>query len=166
MPANTDIYGFTYPCPGEAVTPATIALLAGQIDTKIKDVDNDYVDMLNRYNTTVQGVTQNITNGVETVLTTPTYVFPVAGVWEIAFSVIQFGGPATLNSFRARPRHNAVNRFGITINTQNFVLNTPRPSVPIVAAAGDTLAVACIYNGTTTMDVQGRLAAKLICRIA
>ena len=167
MPANTDIYGFTYPCPGEAAGPAAIALLAGQIDTKVNDVNNDWYYMLNRYNTgDVNGVTQNIPNGVETVLATPSYTFPVAGVWEVAFSVIEFGGPATINMFRARPRLNAATLFGITINTQNFVLNTPRPAVPIVAAAGDVMTVACIYNGTTTMDVQGRMSAKLICRIA
>lgn len=166
MPANTDIYGFTYPCPGEAAGPAAIALLAGQIDTKVSDVDADWFYMLNRYNADVQGVTQNIANGVEVVLATPTYTFPVAGVWAVSFAVIQFGGPATLNMFRARPRLNAATLFGITINTQNFVTNTPRPTVPIVAAAGDTMTVAVIYNGTGTMDVQGRMSAKLLCRIA
>lgn len=166
MPRNTDIYGFTYPCPGEAVSPAAIALLAGQIDTKMADVDADWFYMLNRYNTTVQGVTQNIPNGVETVLATPSYVFPVAGVWAVSFNVIEFGGPATLNSFRARPRLNAATMFGYTVNTQNFVTSPARPTVPVVAAAGDTMTVACLYNGTGTMDVQGRMAAKLLCRIA
>lgn len=166
MPANTDIYGFTYPCPGEAAGPAAIALLAGQIDTKVNDVNNDWFYMLNRYNADVQGVTQNIPNGVETVLATPSYTFPVAGVWQVTFAVIQFGGPATLNMFRARPRLNAATMFGHTVNTQNFVTSPARPAVPVVAAAGDVMTVACIYNGSGTMDVQGRMSAKLLCRIA
>jgi hypothetical protein len=166
MPGITPIYGFTYPCPGEAISPATIALLTGQIDAKMSDVDADWFYMLNRYNTEVPGVTQNIPNGVETVLLAPTYTFPVAGVWQVTAAVIPFGGPATINMFRARLRINATARFGITANTQNFVLNTPRPQAPMVAAAGDVASITCIYNGSGTMDVQGRLAAKLVCRIA
>lgn len=166
MPADTDIYGFTYPCPGEAINPATIALLAGQIDAKLSDVNTDWVEMLNRRNTTVQGVTQNIPALVETVLATPTYVLPVAGVYVVAFEVFSLSTPATINSFRARPRINVTNRFGVTMNTENFITSGPRPAVPVVGAAGDTVSVAVLYNGAGTMDVQARLGAKLLCRIA
>lgn len=166
MPESTPIYGFTSPCPGEPITAAAIALLAGQIDTKMADVDSDWFEMLNRRNTVVQGVTQNIAAGVEVVLTTPTYVFPVAGVYVLSFEVFSASTPPTANMFRARPRINAANRFGMTMNTENLILSAPRPSTPVVAAAGDTASVAVIYNGTGTMDVNGRLAIKMLCRIA
>lgn len=166
MPRNTDIYGFTYPCPGEAVGAPAIALLAGQIDTKMADVDNDYFEMLNRYNANVAGVTQNIPNGVDTVLTAPTYTFPVAGVWIVTAQVFSLSSPATINSFRGRLRINATPRFGVTVNTQNFVTSSPRPTVPMVAAAGDVASVTVLYNGTGTMDVQARLMIKMVCRIA
>lgn len=166
MPENTDIYGFTYPCPGEAITPAAIALLTSQIDAKLSDVNTDWFEMLNRRNTTVQGVTQNIAAGAEVVLATPTYVFPVSGVYIVDFEVFSLSSPATINSFRARPRINATPRFGVTMNTENFITAGPRPGVPMVAVAGDTAAVAVVYNGTGTMDVQARLGAKLLCRIA
>lgn len=166
MPNNTDIYGFTYPCPGETVGPAAIALLAGQIDTKMADVNTDWFEMLNRRNATIPGVTQNIAAGVEVVLTAPTYVFPVAGVFVVAVEVLLLSTPPTINMVRARPRLNAANRFGTTMNTENVITSAPRASSPFVVAAGDTAAVAVIYNGTGTLDVQGRMAVKMLCRIA
>lgn len=168
MPDNTDIYGFTYPCPGEAITPAAISLLTGQIDAKLADVDDDAFYMINRYNATVTGTAQNILQGVETVLANPSYVFPVAGVWQAAAEVFPAGGPAAVNSFRTRLRHNAATGFGITINTENFILDASRPARPFVVAAGDTLTIAAFYSGTvgSNMNVTGRLAVKLVCRIA
>jgi hypothetical protein len=166
MPANTDIYGFTYPCPGEAVSPATIATLAGQIDTKMADVNTDWFEMLNRRNASIQGVTQNIPNGVETVLATPSYTFPVAGVYLVSIEAFSGTTPATINMFRVRPRFNAATLFGVTMNTENFILTGGRPTVPMIAAAGDTATVAILYNGTGTMDVSARMAVKMLCRIA
>lgn len=166
MPANTDIYGFTYPCPGEAVSPAAIALLTGQIDTKMSDVNTDWSEMLNRRNTTVQGATQNIAAGVETVLATPSYTFPVAGVFIVSIEIFALSSPATINMFRVRPRHVATVRFGVTMNTENGILSGGRPTVPMVAAAGDIATVSTIFNGTGTMDVQARMSVKMLCRIA
>lgn len=167
MPASTPIYGFTYPCPGEAVSPAAIALLTGQIDTRMSDVDTDWFEMLNRRNINDSfGATQNITAGVETPLVTPTYVFPVAGVYFVFGDVFSLSTPATINSFRARLRLNGVARFGVTQNTENFITSAPRATVPMVAAAGDTASITVFYSGSATMNVQGRIAAKLVCRIA
>lgn len=166
MPEITDIYGFSYPCPGEAAGPAQIALLAGQIDTKLSDVNTDWSEMLNRRNSTIPGVTQNIAAGVETVLTAPTYTFPVAGVFVVAAEIFSFSSPATINMFRVRLRLNAVVRFGVTMNTENFITSGGRPAVAMVAAAGDVASVTTIFNGTGTMDVQARMAVKMICRIA
>jgi hypothetical protein len=166
MPENTEIYGFTFPCPGEAITPAAIATLTGQIDVKLSDVNTDWSEMINRRNTTVQGVTQNIPQGVDTVLATPTYTFPVAGVYVVAAEVFSLSTPATINMFRGRLRINATPRFGVTMNTENFITSGPRPAVVMVAAAADVASITVLYNGTGTMDVQGRMAAKLLCRIA
>jgi hypothetical protein len=160
MPANTDIFGFTYPCPGEAVGPASFALLAGQIDTKASELNTDWFEMLNRRNSgdLFSAAVTVVTNSVETQLTTPTYTFPVAGVYLVSAEVYSMSAPATINMFRAR--------FGVTMNTENFVTSGGRPVVPMVAAAGDVASITVFYNGSGTMNVQGRLAAKLICRIA
>lgn len=168
MPQSTPIYGFTYPCPGELVTPASIALMAGQIDTKMADVDTDWVDMLRRRNSgPTVGTTQNIAAGAETALTTPTYTFPVAGIYIVRASAFQLTLPATRNMFRARLRINGVVRgFGTTMNTENGIGDSPHPNVPMVAAAGDVASITCIFNGTGTLDVQGHISAKLVCRIA
>lgn len=166
MPELTDIYGFSYPCPGEPAGAPQFTLLAGQIDTKLSDVNTDWSEMLNRRNNTIPGVTQNIAAGAETVLTAPTYTFPVAGIFVVSTEIFAFSSPATINMFRVRLRINATPRFGVTMNTENGILSGGRPTVPMVAAAGDVASVTTIFNGTGTMDVQARMAVKMLCRIA
>lgn len=167
MPKSTPIFGFTYPCPGEIVDPAAIALLAEQIDAKAAQLNDDWFEMLNRRNPPETfGTVQNIAAGADTVLTTPTYVFPVAGVYIVSGAVFSQSAPATIASFRARLRINATARFGVTMNTENFITSAPLPTVAMVAAAGDTASIITIFGGTGTMNVLGRLNAKLVCRIA
>ena len=167
MTANTPIYGFTYPCPGEVVDPAAFALLAGQIDTKLNDVNNDWILDLNRYNVDISSsANQTITNGVDTVLTTPQYTFPISGVWIVSAQVFNQSTPVTLNSMRARLRINATARFGMTTNPEAFAIGYPQPTVPMVAVAGDVASITFFYNGSGTMDVNANLQAKLLCRIA
>lgn len=167
MTANTPIYGFTYPCPGEVVDPAAFALLAGQIDTKLNDVNNDWLLDLTRYNTDISMVgVQTITNGVDTVLTSPQYTFPISGVWVVSAQVFKQSSPVTLNMMRARLRINATARFGMTTNTEGGTAPPPDPSVPMVAVAGDVASITFLYNGSGTMDVNANLQAKLLCRIA
>lgn len=167
MPDTTDIYAFRYPCVGEPVTAADISLLAGQIDTVAAALNSDWFEMLNRRNPPdTFGTTQNILAGADTVLTSPTYTFPVAGVYIVSASVFSLSAPATINSYRARLRINATARFGVTMNTENFITSSPNPTVPMVAAAGDVASITVLYQGTGNMNVQGRINAKLLCRIA
>ena len=166
MPKNTDIYGFTYPCPGDLVDAAAFALLAGQIDTKLKDVDNDWLAALNRRNNDFGGAVQNIATGVDTVLTTPQYTVAESGVYLVSALVINNTTPATWNSFRARLRINATARFGITQRIKNLSQFLPEPAVPLVAVAGDVFSITVLYSGVATMDVQGFIAIKQLCRIA
>lgn len=166
MTANTPIYAFTYPCPGETVDPAAIALLAGQIDTKLSDVNADWINMLNRRNTDFFGATQNIATGVDTQLTSPQFTILEAGVYIVTCNVVNVSTPATLNSLRARPRINATTRFGITQRVKNLAQFPPIPSVPMICVAGDVISMNVFYSGAGTMDVQGTLSIKQLCRIA
>lgn len=169
MPANTPVYGFTYPCPGETVDAAAFALLAGQIDTKLNDVNNDRLAALQRRNfDTFDTGSQVIAAGADTVMTTTasTYVFPAAGIWEISLNV-QANGAATLNMARVRVRQNAVLKFAATINPGNETSYNIDVHGPMMVAAGDTLSLSFLYNGTGSMTVSvNAISAKLLCRIA
>lgn len=167
MPESTPIYGFTYPCPGEVVSAASFTVLANQIDAKLVDVNNDLTAALNRRNFYVNGSgTQAIPAGADTVLTIPgmTYVIPEAGVWIVRAAVFAQSSPAT-NMMRTRVRQNGVVRFAFTQNTEGGTLVPPIAFGPMVAAVGDTVTVAFLYNGLGTMDVSGNLSAKMIVRI-
>lgn len=168
MPANTPIYGFTYPCPGELVTGTTFATLASQIDTKMLDVNNDMVLALNRPNRdlTSSGATQNIPAGVDTVLTLvgSQYVIPMAGVWIFQVTVLPASSP-TVNMMRASVRQNGVVRFRFNANTENNNAAPVQPAGPIVAAVGDAITTQFLYNGAGTMDVTAEFTAKMIVRI-
>lgn len=166
MPASTPIYGFTYPCPGETVDAAAIALLAGQLDTKLSDVDADWFAMLNRRNVDFSGATQTLTSGVEAQLASPQFTVLESGVYIVYALLVNVSTPATLNSFRARPRINATARYGITQRVKNLSQFLPQPSVPMVAVAGDVISINAFYSGAGTMDVQGTLSIKQLCRIA
>lgn len=171
MPASTPVYGFTYPCPGEVVTPAAIALLAGQIDTKLSDVNNDRTAALNRRNRdSGGGPTQTIAAGVETVLTMPssTYTIPggEAGIWYVTVVLLPLSTPATSNMLRIRIMQNAVKRTAYTFNPET---NNPQLfscSAPILGAAGDVITTSFIYNGTGTIDVQATMTIKKFARLA
>jgi hypothetical protein len=171
MPASTPVYGFTYPCPGETVTPAAFALLAGQIDTKLADVDLDRVAALNRRNRdSGGGPTQTIGAGAETVLTMPssTYTIPAgeSGVWYVTVTLTPLSTPATSNMLRIRIMQNAVKRTAYTFNPEPNSPQSFSASAPILGIAGDVITTSFIYNGTGTIDVQATMSIKKFVRLA
>jgi hypothetical protein len=169
MPGQTPIYGFTYPCPDETVNASSFATLANQIDTKLSDVNNDLSAALLRRNASPFTTgTQVIPAGVDTVLTMVglTYVIPAAGVWIARAGVFSQVGAPTVNMMRTRVRQNGVQRFGFTHNTEGNVELPPIAFGPVIAAAGDTISVTFLYDGTGTMTVSADLDLKMIVRIA
>lgn len=171
MPANTPIYAFTYPCPGEDVDPLAFQTLAGQIDTKMNDVNNDYLLALGRRNVdlpiTAAG-TQVIAAGADTVLTpaSSTYTFPAAGIYSISAGVTINAAAATLNMERLRVRQNAVLRFATTRNPGNELGVEINAYGVMVAAAADVLTMSYLFNGTGNQTVAPYLSVKMLCRIA
>ena len=166
MPDTTPIFAFPYPCPGDTVDATDFADLATAIEAKMIDVEADYLLALNRFNNDLDGVTQTIPAGVDTVITTPQYVIPLAGVYTVTAHMFQTTTPPTINSMRVRVRQGVTARFGFTANTE---VNTPRVTMTvcvIVAAAGDVVSSTVLYNGTGTMDVFVNLSVKMLCRIA
>jgi hypothetical protein len=168
MPDQTPIYGFTYPCPGEVISPLAFQTLANQIDAKLVQLQADYDAMLNRYNfdTGPQGP-QVVPAGVDTVLTAAllNYVIPAAGLW--IFRAYCQGSPAGTTAMRRlRLRQNAVVRFGTTANTEGNNFNQPMLAGPVVAAAGDTISLTYLFSGTVTETVFAQIDGKMLVRTA
>lgn len=169
MPANTPIYGFTYPCPGDLVTAGDFTTLANQIDTKLLDLQADYTLGLNRYSTYQHAATtQSIPSGVETTLTAAgmSYTVPMAGVWVFTFEVIPTTIPATITVERARVFQNATPRYGFTQNTEGNNTKNVVATGPIVAALADVITVKFTHTGSAAVTVDGTLSAKMLVRIA
>jgi hypothetical protein len=168
MPKNTDIYGFTYPCPGDTVDGVTFKTLADQIDVKLNDVNNDWIGALQRRNIDTGSATQaGIAAGVDTVITAADsqYTLPAAGIWLFSIEATPFGW-TTINMARLRVRQNGVVKFGHTVNTENNNQYLPRPRGPIVGAAGDVISTTFLFNGTGTVTVGIVITGKLIVRLA
>jgi len=165
MPESTPIYGFTFPCPGETVSPAAFTTLANQIDAKLVELGTLTNFALNRPNVAInESGSQTITAGVDTVLTLidSTFVIPTAGVWVVHVEVRPQTLPPTLTMTRARVRQNAVVRFGFNHDAEG---NNPvicRPAGVIIGAVGDVITTQFLYTGSGTMDVQAELSAKMI----
>lgn len=168
MPKNTDLYAFTYPCPGEVVDPLAFKTMAEQIDTKMAEVEADWSAALNRRNTDIISAQQTgIAAGVDTVITATDsqYTIPVAGIW--LFSIQCFNGSwTTINMARLRVRQNGVLRFSHTVNTENNNQFLPHPKGPFIAAAGDVMSCVFFFSGTGTATVQLTISAKMVARIA
>jgi hypothetical protein len=168
MPKNTDIFGFTYPCPGDTIDAVVFKTLADQIDAKLADVDADWSAALNRRNIDIGSATQSgIASGVDTVITSTDsqYVVPVAGIWLFSIQCIHSGW-ATINVARLRVRQNGTLRFSQTANCENNSQQLPHPKGPMVCAAGDTISTAFFFTGTGTATVSNVFSAKLIARLA
>jgi hypothetical protein len=167
MPANTPLFGFTYPCVGEAIDPLAFKTLAEQIDTKMADVDADRSAALNRRNYDLfSGLQAGIGSGVDTVITATDaqYTLPVSGIWHFSIQATPFGW-TTINAIRLRVRQNGTLRLSHVCNTENNNQYIAHPKGPIIGAAGDVISTAFLFNGTGTVSVQLTISAKLIVRI-
>lgn len=170
MPDSTPIYGFTYPCPGEVVSPLAFSTLANQIDAKLLELEADETLALNRRNSdTAQVGYQTVTFNTETVLTSldARYTVTVPGVYVVRGRVHNDpAGSPNITGWRARVLQNAVVRFGFSHSTPNNNVNAIYPTGVMVAAAGDVFTISVLFTGGGTMDVAGGMAVKLITRIA
>lgn len=169
MPANTPIYGFTYPCPGDLITAGAFTTLANQIDAKLLELQADLDIGLNRHSTFFfSPTTQSVPTGVDTALTPMgmTYVIPMSGVWIISAMVFPFSAPATISVERTRVLQNAVYRFGFTQNTEGNVTKDCQATGPIVAVAGDVITVNFLHTGSVAMTVSGAFTAKMLVKSA
>jgi hypothetical protein len=169
MPASTPIYGFTYPCPDEVISPASFSMLANQIDAKLLEVEADRFLALNRYNSDVSSSFVDVlTAGVELTLASPgsRYTLPVDGVYIFDVDVVPITTPATITVFRTSVYQGANYRFGFTQNTEGNAAIKCSPRGPIVGVAGDVITTRAIYLGTGTMNVQSRMSVKMIVRVA
>jgi len=169
MPASTPIYGFTYPCQGETISPAAFSTLANQIDVKLAEVEADRFLALNRYNSDLSGFPSEVVpNGVDTTLTSPasTYTLPMAGVYIFDVTADPTSTPATVNMLQASVYQNGVFRFAMTKNTEGNSAVDSTPSGPIVGAAGDVITTRFFYSGSGTMNVRSTMSVKMLVRIA
>ncbi len=169
MPAQTPVYGFLYPCPGEPVSPLSFLILANQIDAKLLELQADYDLMLNRKNyDSPSSLAQTIAAGVDTVLTSAvvTYTIPMSGAWVIYAHAFALNITGTVNSHRLRVRQNGNVRFGQVQNTEGGVTNPCDAAGPISAVAGDVISLTWLFNGTGTEDVLATIDAKMMVRTA
>jgi hypothetical protein len=170
MPDTTPIYGFQYPCVDEVVNFADFATLGNQIDAKLLEVQADADYAIGRYNVSQSAGSQaGIAAGVETALTNPgaTYVVPVAGIY-LTMVDVSIEAITTATASRLRVRLNGTPIFGRTQNHEAFPSGLPYQvcSGLIVAAAGDTISCAFLYQGTGTATVRIYLSSRLVVRIA
>lgn len=171
MPGTTPIYSFPYPCVDEPVNFADFATLGNAIDTKLLEVQADADYAVGRYNISQSGGTQaGIAAGVETVLSNAAaqYVVPVAGVYLTMIDGF-IDAVTTITSSRLRVRLNATPIYGRTVNWEGGFatgLQWQVPSMPVVAAAGDTISCTFLYQGTGTATVSIYINSRMLVRIA
>lgn len=169
MPASTPIFGFTYPCPDETITPSAFLTLANQIDAKLLELEADRFLALNRFNSDLDNAAiQTITNGVDTTLTSPssTYTLPMSGVYVFHVDVRPTSSPATISTTQATVHLNTVYLFGQTQNNEGNSTRNISPSGPIVGVTGDVITTRVFYVGSGTMDVQVHMSVKMLVRTA
>lgn len=161
MPANTPIYGFTYPCDTDPVSFLSFQTLATQIDTRMASVQLDENYATGRYSSITQAANQGaIVAGVETVLTNAgsQYVIPADGVYWI-MSYVRISIAANLSSSRIRVRLNGTPVFGRSYNAiPPQTLSGTTPVVGTVSAVtGDTISSAVLFSGTGPGTAQNQV---------
>lgn len=170
MPDTTPIYGFPYPCVNEPVDATDFEALGDAIDAKLLEVQADADYAVGRYNISQSaGAQAGIVVAVETALTNPLaqYVVPVAGIY-LTMVDVNINAVTTITSSRLRVRLNGAPVYGRTMNWEGGLAQNwwQVPSGFIVAAAGDTISCAFLYQGTGTATVQIYLHSRLVVRIA
>lgn len=160
MPANTPIFGFTYPCPGDVVNASSFATLANQIDTRLLSIQTDENFAVGRYRfssfvlTAIVGVAPTVETPI--ILAGTNYVVPADGLYVVRVS--WQAAATTITSMRMRVRVNAVAQFGKTFNNDLQVPNSsilPTNMTGLVpAVAGDSINTSVIFFGTGTMTVD------------
>lgn len=171
MPDTTPIYSFPYPCVDEPVNFTDFETLGDAIDAKLLEVQADADYAVGRYNVSQAAASQaGIAVNVETALTNlnAQYVVPVAGIYLTAVDVL-IDTVTTITSSRLRVRLNGTPVYGRTVNWEGGLatgLLWQIPSAPIVAAAGDTISCAFLYQGTGTAAVSIWVNSRLVVRIA
>lgn len=171
MPANTPIYGFTYPCSNDPISATDFQTLADQIDATLSAIQLDENYALGRYSSITTAANQaGIASGVETALTNAgsSYVVLADGVyWVNARAGISISA-GDLSSARVRVRLNGVTQFGKTANEDatNSILDQINPMGMLSAVAGDTISMAILYFGTgpgtaVTQQMQVRQVVRI-----
>lgn len=169
MPASTPIYGFTYPCPDEVISPAAFTTLANQIDAKLVELEADRFLALNRFNSDLDlFTTQTITAGVDTTLTltASTYTLPMSGVYVFKVDVLPQSSPPTISTSQATVHQNGTYRYGDTQNNEGNSTRNLTPVGPIAGVVGDVITTRVFYVGTGTMNVRARMSVKMLVRTA
>lgn len=170
MPANTPIYGFTYPCNTDTVTFADFALLANQIEARLTSIRADanyatgrYVHLLNA------GPQAAIAPSVETPLTNvgTVYNVPAEGIYHVSY-IGDISGTTTLDSYRIRIRRTATPLFGLSANN-NGGSTAFHPQIDVsgllYANVGDTINSTVIWFGTGTATVTLSVHIRQVVRI-
>lgn len=169
MPANTPIYGFTYPCVGETIDPADFSLLATQIDTKLASLASDEDWALGRYVVRLLPPSQGgVVAGVETqiVAAGSQYTILADGVYVASFQSSILA--TTVDAFRVRLRRNANVFFGRTLSIDPAIASsgaTSASSIPFTAVVGDVISATVLFSGTGAGTVQFNGSIRMIVRI-
>jgi hypothetical protein len=168
---NTPIYGFTYPCLTDAITPAAFKTLADQIDAKLLDVNADKNLAIGRYN--VQQDMSPTQGGIAastlTPLTNPgsTYVAPISGLYVVDgyTSVVA----TTVTWARLEVRVAGVSKFGRMVNNEDGSSLSKTWDLPgglITVLSGQTIDTTMTFTGTGTGTASLHLNIRMIVRLA
>lgn len=169
MPANTPIYGFTYPCNGDLVDAADFALLANQINTRLTSIQTEQNFATGRYASVANaGPQAAIAPTVETALTNVGAIYTVLadGIYQVSASW-QISGTTTLDSYRLRVRRNVTPLFGLSTNNNGGGTSHPWQNQTglVSAVAGDTINTTVIWFGTGTATVELLFHVRQVVRI-
>ena len=168
MPAQTPIYNFPYPCPGETVSSGSFAALASAIDTKLVDLQTYQTAALSRPSTRrISAVNAGVAAAEQiTAGANATIVIPTAGFWVSTVTVQVNTFPVGTTAGRLRVFKNAVAQFASSkdVETSATVFRFMTTG-PMVCAAGDTITTGIFVNGAGAINWYTILEAKLMVQI-
>lgn len=171
MPANTPIYGFTYPCESDAINFAAFQTLANQIDAKLLDIAADRDMATGRYNvqqdmSPTQG---GIAAGVVTPLTNAgsTYVAPISGIYVVDAYTSLVATTITWAWLQVRVAGTA--KFGRMVNNNDGASLSrvwDLPGCPVIVLSGQTIDTTMTFTGTGAGTASLHLNIRMIVRLA